>query len=137
MPQFEPQHTPRNINPVARGFLDCAEWLLDEGTDRDTIKGWAPSAIRFAVEECDDFVQYNPEDYEAYCERCGVDADERFGHDFFLTRNHHGAGFWDRGLDDLGNRLTKAAHTFGFADVYLGDDGFLYCFRRQFSRHFT
>ena len=44
------------------------------------------------------------------------------GHDFALTRNHHGAGFWDRGYGDVGDALTEAAHAFGTADVYLDND---------------
>ena len=51
---------------------------------------------------------------------------EQIGHDFWLTRNHHGAGFWDRGLEALGERLTAAAQTFGDGDVYLGDDGWVH-----------
>lgn len=50
----------------------------------------------------------------------------RAGHDFWLTRNHHGAGFWDRGLGPAGERLTTIAHSFGSADAYLGDDGKVY-----------
>lgn len=51
---------------------------------------------------------------------------ESLGHDFWLTRNHHGAGFWDRGLGELGDRLTKLADSFGSQDLVLGDDGFLH-----------
>ena len=43
-----------------------------------------------------------------------------------LTRNRHGAGFWDRGHGDKGKRLTDAAHAYGSSDAYLGDDGLLY-----------
>lgn len=39
------------------------------------------------------------------------------GHDFWLTRNRHGTGFWDRGLGALGETLTEAAHEAG--EVYL------------------
>jgi hypothetical protein len=48
-----------------------------------------------------------------------------FGTDFVLTRNHHGAGFWDRGLGDLGDRLTEWAQTFGdqTATVTVDADG--------------
>jgi len=35
------------------------------------------------------------------------------GHDFWLTRNGHGTGFWDRELGALGGLLTKAAEAFG------------------------
>lgn len=55
----------------------------------------------------------------------GIDASQ-VGHDFWLTREHHGAGFWDRGLGDVGDRLTDAAHSFGGCDLYVGDDGRIY-----------
>ena len=58
--------------------------------------------------------------------------DERAGHDFWLTRNGHGAGFWDRSYtegepgetpgDDLGDRLSAITKTFGQVDPYIGDD---------------
>lgn len=49
------------------------------------------------------------------------------GHDFWLTRNHHGTGFWDRGHpDELGDRLTAAAEKFGDFSLYVGDDGQVY-----------
>lgn len=48
------------------------------------------------------------------------------GHDFCLTRNGHGAGFWDRGLGELGDRLTAACRPYGTQDGYVGDDGLLY-----------
>lgn len=57
---------------------------------------------------------------------------ERAGFDFWLTRNRHGAGFWDGdwksadGSRDDGKRLTDAAHAFGGVDLYRGDDGKIY-----------
>lgn len=48
------------------------------------------------------------------------------GHDFILTRNGHGAGFWDRGLGALGDVLTEWAKSFGSVNLYVGDDGNLY-----------
>ena len=50
---------------------------------------------------------------------------EQIGHDFWLTRNGHGAGFWDRGRP-FGDELTRIAESFGTADIYLGDDGVVY-----------
>lgn len=50
-------------------------------------------------------------------------VDSLAGHDFWLTRCGHGAGFWDRGLGDVGDQLTAAAKAFGGADLYVGDDG--------------
>lgn len=37
----------------------------------------------------------------------------QIGHDFILTRNGHGTGFWDRGLGEIGVTLTEWAKTFG------------------------
>ena len=48
---------------------------------------------------------------------------ESAGHDFALTRNHHGAGFWDRGLGDAGDHLTEVAHGFGDAHLYVTENG--------------
>jgi hypothetical protein len=50
------------------------------------------------------------------------------GHDFILTRNGHGAGFWDRGYGALGERLTKSAKTFGSITAEIGDDGKIYAY---------
>lgn len=49
------------------------------------------------------------------------------GHDFWLTRNHHGAGFWDGDWpEDVGNKLTELSEKFGEQNLVVGDDGLLY-----------
>lgn len=52
---------------------------------------------------------------------------EQSGHDFALSRNGHGAGFFDRGLGDQGDRLQEAAKVYGEAtawfDVSEHEDG--------------
>lgn len=54
---------------------------------------------------------------------------ERAGHDFWLTRNRHGAGFWDRHSDEpgriIGRQLTELAHAYGEVDLYVSDDGMI------------
>lgn len=57
------------------------------------------------------------EPYLAYFGETAMTA-EQFGHDFSLTRNRHGAGFWDRGYGDLGDWLTIVAHAMGEATLY-------------------
>lgn len=52
---------------------------------------------------------------------------EMAGHDFWLTRNGHGAGFWDGDWPrDLGQKLTKISKSFGESNLYVGDDGKIY-----------
>ncbi len=42
---------------------------------------------------------------------------------FWLTRNGHGVGFWDRGLGEVGKKLTEICHQFGEIHLMEGDDG--------------
>lgn len=59
---------------------------------------------------------------------------EQAGHDFALTRNGHGAGYWDRPeiWGEVGSKaLTAVAHAFGQADFYVGDDGEIYQFTAE------
>jgi hypothetical protein len=54
----------------------------------------------------------------------GSNVWEAAGHDFWLTRNHHGAGFWDGDWPEpQAAILTEAAHDFGEFDLYVGDNG--------------
>lgn len=48
--------------------------------------------------------------------------DEQVAHDFWLTRNGHGAGFWD-GDYEHGDELTKLAKAYGSVDLYEAGDG--------------
>ena len=38
---------------------------------------------------------------------------ELAGHDFALTRNGHGTGFWDRGMGEMGDMLTEECKPYG------------------------
>jgi len=54
---------------------------------------------------------------------CG---DSQAGHDFWLTREGHGCGFWDGDWPDTGDILTKASKAYGEMYLYVGDDGKIY-----------
>lgn len=45
----------------------------------------------------------------------------KVAHDFWLTRNKHGAGFWDGDYGDLGDVLTNVAHQFEECMLYVTD----------------
>jgi len=47
----------------------------------------------------------------------------QIGHDLWLTRNGHGAGFWDRGLGDVGEKLSQIASKMGERNVFWDDEG--------------
>ena len=44
------------------------------------------------------------------------------GHDFWLTRNGHGTGFWDRNMGETGEKLSLLASSFGEFYVYIEDN---------------
>tara|TARA_R100001463_G_scaffold71335_2_gene125158 strand:+ start:321 stop:695 length:375 start_codon:yes stop_codon:yes gene_type:complete len=60
-------------------------------------------------------------------EDCKIKCDEfeQLEHDFILTINGHGAGFWD-GDWKSGNMLTEICEGFREIGVYLGDDNLIY-----------
>jgi len=52
---------------------------------------------------------------------------ENAGHDFWLTRNGHGAGFWDGDWPEpAATILDEASKRAGERDLYVGDDGRIY-----------
>lgn len=52
---------------------------------------------------------------------------EYAGHDFWLTRNGHGCGFWDGDWQEpAATTLTNAARACGEVNLYVGDDGMIY-----------
>jgi len=53
-------------------------------------------------------------------------TDEVIGHDFWLTRNGHGAGFWDGDYPkEIGDALTKISKEFGDVTAYVTDDNYI------------
>ena len=56
------------------------------------------------------------------------DAWNAVAHDFILTRNGHGVGFWERGRwsEPWDKKLTDLSHTYGNINAYVGDDGLIY-----------
>lgn len=116
-----------DLDAMVEAYLDCALWSstdfgdeegndprpLDEDHGADDI---TDDTRREAAEDCSAFAADNAADLAS------MDPYQA-GHDFWLTRNHHGAGFWDRGLGEAGDRLTKAAHVYGSVDLYVTDDG--------------
>jgi hypothetical protein len=131
-----------DLDTFIDAYIECALWSSSIGEDfaaqweaktgEEFTYDTSLESFGFAISDvaasggraninasCEAFVRANREDL------ADIDA-RQAGHDFWLTRNHHGAGFWDRGLGDVGTRLTESAHTFGDSDMYVGDDERIY-----------
>lgn len=111
------------------GYVTAALWSstddegnpLDDAYVKDDIH---PAALGTMRKDCRDFMESNKDDLMAYKNERA--SEESAGIDFWLTRNGHGAGFWDRGLGALGARLTKASKPYSNCDLYVGDDGMIH-----------
>ena len=123
-----------NLEKFYRAYVVAALWSStdDDGepfADMYSIDDISEECKAAMLESCKDFIEANASDLAAYGEEMACEkwsAEDRAGHDFWLTHNGHGAGFWDRGLDGLGDRLSKAAKVYGSIDLYVGDDGLIY-----------
>ena len=107
-------------------YLECARWASNDDNDNplDSIENidreMSGIALAKMEKDCDRFLTENEKILE------GLDM-EKAGHNFWLTRNHHGAGFWNGDYEEnVGEILTKACESFGEINLYVGDDGKLY-----------
>lgn len=113
---------------VLNSYLTTALW---SSTDEDgepldskfSIDDFSPEALEQAKKELDEFMK------EADTILSSIeDVDmETVAHDFWLTRNNHGAGFWDGDYpEEDGDKLTEISNNYGETNLYVGDDGKLY-----------
>lgn len=104
--------------PMSSDEPGASETPMDENYSEDDI---AKETIEQMCVDCVNFIRDNETLLTQYTE--AGQSSEQAGHDFWLTRNGHGAGFWDRGLGKLGDDLSAAARPYGSFDLYIGDDG--------------
>lgn len=113
----------RSRDAFMRGYFEAALWSSLDDNDRPMDEKYSGSdlsvkAIKSMIQDCKEFQQENASLLAQAYEDPGYD-EERAGFDFWLTRNRHGAGFWDRGLPyQVGRALTDAAHAYGSSDLY-------------------
>lgn len=103
---LDANYSPDDLAPaaLARIIADCAKFQADNA-----------ATLAAAIETGE--VKYGPD----------FGPMGRAGHDFWLTRCGHGAGFWDGDWPEpYGDQLTDAAKAFGNVDLGPGDDGKLY-----------
>lgn len=135
----ESKATPLKEDVVEAGFPDEFEEFFDAYieaalfTSHDELKetGGDPLDANYSIADI------NAETLSDMRHDCAMFFNEQYdllgrnfkqaGHDFWLTRNGHGAGFWDGDWpEDVEQILTMAATKFGNYDLYIGDDGQIY-----------
>jgi hypothetical protein len=117
------------VDKFTASYIEAAFW---SSTDELTPDGGAPLDKNY------DFEDLAPETLARVIEECRAfqatnghlfaGREESAGHDFWLTRNHHGAGFWDGDWPEpAATVLDAASKTAGERNLYVGDDGRVYC----------
>ena len=102
-------------------YLTCALWADGPEDDLWTVDEVSPELKKQMLEDCSEFIRLT------YPRAAGVVDCEALAHDFWLTRQGHGAGFFDRGYtQELEDFLCETASLFGECYIYRGDDGILY-----------
>lgn len=117
--------TPEQAREAIDGYHQA---MMFTATDEngDSLDGlglaFSPAAQKTMNHDVLDFLGQNAAEIHEFCAvtRHGF---LQVGIDFSLTRNRHGAGFWDRGAGQVGAVLTEAAHPWGEQSVYVGDSG--------------
>jgi len=107
-----------------QGYVECALWSstdengqpLDIYDDSDID----PASLARMRDDCEYF--YNAQ-HDLIAES-GL-SDSRAGHDFWLSRNRHGAGFFDEGVGAVFQELQAAARVYGESNLY-DVDGVVY-----------
>jgi hypothetical protein len=119
------------MDAFTRQYLITALW---SSTDESRPDGGDPMDENYGIEDI------NPETVaaaQADCDRFRKLAGDALNehsdptmaaHDFWLTRNGHGAGFWDGDWPVNGDALTALCKAFGECHLYIGDDGTVYHF---------
>lgn len=119
------------MDDFIRAYIECALWSSHDNADdsggEPLDKNYDASSLtraaRKAMErDCKAFYIAHRELIEASAVKRSDDTSNasHAGHDFWLTRNGHGAGFWDGDWpESAGEILTEASKAFGSQDLYV------------------
>ena len=117
-----------NHAKMVGAYIRAMQWAT---TDTDTDQyldqfELSEDARQAAVIACARFIDKHGNDMEVVRGMLLDYGYEQAGHDLFLTREGHGAGFWDRNLGHYGDVFTKYSKEIGECQPYVGDDQLIY-----------
>ena len=119
-----------DIEEILKAYLECSLWTEEERMAEEIGIGGV-SIFNFDQQSKEEARN----EIISFLDNVGEVAYKMdnmlLGHDIWLTRNNHGAGFFDRGYDkDVEAKLTDSALELGESVLYVGADGMLY-FEKQ------
>lgn len=106
------------------GVLEC-----EPLEDYFGLGNFSVESLKWAENDCNEF--FSRLENAGLLERANrFKDDDNIAYDFWLTRQGHGAGFWDGDYaddtDDVGDALTDVAKEFGECYVFVDEDGCLH-----------
>ena len=114
------------MDTFTTAYIECAIWAdSPEGADCYDDIDLSPELLTCMISDCRLFQTSNKELLEEAYDDFHYTKTQA-GHDFWLTRNSHGAGFWDRGLAHVGSHLTEKAKACGSYGLFVGDGGMVH-----------
>jgi hypothetical protein len=120
-------HIIKGLDEFTRQYLITALWAENDESDDSggrplddnySLYDLSEEALKAAIEDCKKFQEEN-------FDLIKVDL-SKSGHNFWLSRNGHGAGFFDDEAlygDDEADILQEKSHEYGEVYLYVGDDG--------------
>lgn len=105
------------LDKFTQAYLNAMFFTEDEEGEYN-VHDINEKSLGLIISDCQDFQEkYSP---------LFNGRDEDAGHDFWLTRNNHGSGFWDGDWPENGEALTNAAHAYKEVSLVIGDNEELY-----------
>lgn len=115
-----------NLDEFEKAYFECALWTAE--LHRESIDQFNERHVENSRKEIAAFKETDA--YKTAIEK-GFWTESQAGHDFWLTRNHHGAGFWDRYAKGagrhLGDKLTEIAQKYCEIYVYKEETNGIIC----------
>jgi hypothetical protein len=131
--------TTHGLDAFIASYIETALWSSNDNSDPET--GGDPLDANYSADDLSDecraamerdcatfYAAHSATWRGAYAHPVGYYTDDEYAaHDFWLTRNGHGAGFWDGDWSEPAAKvLTDASKAFGEVHLYVGDDGKIY-----------
>ncbi len=110
------------LDTFTRSYITTMLWAECDDEDQPLDRNYSesdiePTTLARIIADCAAFQSEGSEWY---------DDSSRAGHDFWLTREGHGAGFWDGDYPEpQATLLTNLSHRFGHVDC-VASEGMIY-----------
>lgn len=113
----------QSLDSFTKAYIECLLWQAGEDDKGNTIDSnydqfsLTMESLKRIKADCEKFQKLAGDRItkeENYLLAIPHSIIEQAAHDFCLTRNHHGCGFWEEydWKEEIGKKLTDLSHTF-------------------------